>query len=186
MVGAVARAGRRHPKARSIGRVGRTFGGAYLLQRGLFLPDELASVMGREEAREGLERLRIVALMDRVIEPDPSTDFGRVAALEASLYMRNQLLRDADWASMAHSVEVRTPLVDASLLRQIAPLLLELGSSGKAVLAAVLPVWLRDRPKGGFIVPMRQWADLPADGTTTRLRSWALRLFRMLVAHPTA
>ena len=45
--------------------------------------------------------------------------------------MRNQLLRDADWASMAHSVEVRTPLVDASLLRQLAPLLLEYGAACK-------------------------------------------------------
>ena len=36
--------------------------------------------------------------------------------LESSLYMRNQLLRDTDWASMAHSLEVRVPLVDVELL----------------------------------------------------------------------
>lgn len=184
LIGLIARAGRRHPKARSIGRVGRTFGGAYLLQRGLYLPDELPSVMGSELAHEGLKQLRVLELMDGMIDPDPGTNFGRVATLEASLYMRNQLLRDADWASMAHSVEVRTPLVDAALLRQIAPLLLELGRSGKAVLGAVLPGWLRDRPKRGFVVPMRQWMDLPADGTTTRQRSWARRVFEMLHGSP--
>ena len=32
--------------------------------------------------------------------------------------MRNQLLRDTDWASMAHSLEVRVPLVDAVLLEK--------------------------------------------------------------------
>jgi len=31
--------------------------------------------------------------------------------------MRNQLLRDADWAGMAHSVEILVPLVDIELLR---------------------------------------------------------------------
>ena len=40
--------------------------------------------------------------------------------LESSLYMRNQLLRDTDWASMAHSLEVRVPLVDSKLLSQFA------------------------------------------------------------------
>jgi asparagine synthase (glutamine-hydrolysing) len=93
--------------------------------------------------------------------------------MEASLYMRNQLLRDADWASMAHSVEVRTPLVDVALLRQIAPLLLECRHDCKELLAGVLPPWLRNREKTGFFVPMRQWMDLPSDGTSTRMRSWA-------------
>jgi asparagine synthase (glutamine-hydrolysing) len=35
--------------------------------------------------------------------------------------MRNQLLRDADWAGMAHGIEIRVPLVDLTLLRAIAP-----------------------------------------------------------------
>ena len=35
--------------------------------------------------------------------------------------MSNQLLRDSDWASMYHSVELRTPLVDSQLLHNVAP-----------------------------------------------------------------
>ena len=35
--------------------------------------------------------------------------------------MSNQLLRDSDWASMYHSVELRTPLVDSQLLHDVAP-----------------------------------------------------------------
>jgi asparagine synthase (glutamine-hydrolysing) len=167
----------RHPKARHLAGLGRTLGGAYLLQRGLFLPDELPSILGPVAAEEGLQRLRILDLIGDASEPDPQTDFGRVATLEASLYMRNQLLRDADWASMAHSVEVRTPLVDFALLRQVAPTLLENGSQSKQVLASVLPPWLRDRRKTGFFVPMTQWLDLPSDGTTTRMRSWARIVF---------
>ena len=170
---------RRHPKARLISEYGRTYAGAYLLQRGLFLPDELPSILGEDVAREGLERLQPLSLIERALAPDPETPFGRVAAMEASLYMRNQLLRDADWASMAHSVEVRTPLVDAYLLRQLAHMLPQ--QRDKSALAANLPGYLRNRAKTGFFVPMKEWLDLPEDGTSTRMRSWARRVFRETV-----
>jgi asparagine synthase (glutamine-hydrolysing) len=166
----------RHPKAKLIPRYGNTWAGAWFLQRGLFMPDELPALLGENDAREGLERLALFDRIDESITPDPGTPFGRVAAMEASLYMRNQLLRDSDWASMAHSVEVRTPLVDAALLRQLASTLLE--CRDKSTLAAPLPDWLRDRKKTGFFVPMRDWMDLPDDGTPTRMRSWALRVRR--------
>jgi asparagine synthase (glutamine-hydrolysing) len=177
VVSSVASVVSHHPKAAFVGRFGRTYGGAYLLQRGLFLPDELPAILGTEAAREGLHHLRILDLIDRAMTPDPETAFGRVATLEASLYMRNQLLRDADWASMAHSVEVRPPLVDAALLRQIAPLLLERGRECKGALAAMLPGWVRARRKSGFFVPMREWTGLPDDATTTRMRGWARTVF---------
>src|SRR5213076_2656741 len=67
--------------------------------------------------------------------PDPGNAYARVAALESSLYLRNQLLRDMDWASMAHSLEVRVPLVDAHLLRTLAPLLVSRRERGKQLLA---------------------------------------------------
>ena len=51
----------------------------------------------------------------------PLGDFDRVAALETSLYMRNQLLRDADWAGMAHSIEIRVPYVDPFFLAALPP-----------------------------------------------------------------
>jgi len=166
---------RRHPKARLIPQYARSYAGAYFLQRGLFLPDELPSILGDDVAREGISRLQMLDVFERAITPDPETPFGRVAALEASLYMRNQLLRDADWASMAHSVEVRTPLVDAYLLRQLAPTVLR--QRGKAALGANLPDYLRHRDKTGFFVPMKEWMDLPPDGTSTRMRSWARRVW---------
>jgi asparagine synthase (glutamine-hydrolysing) len=167
----------RNPKARAVARYGRSWAGAYLLMRGLFLPDDLPSLMGAEAAEEGLRRLSMIEHIAAVVDPDPGTPFGRVAALEASLYMRNQLLRDTDWASMAHSLEVRTPLVDATLLRQIAPLLLVEKERSKQHFANSprnpLPDWLSGRRKTGFAVPLTEWMNLPPDGTTTRMRSWA-------------
>jgi asparagine synthase (glutamine-hydrolysing) len=169
-----------NPKAAEIAD-GESFGRAYLIQRGLFMPRELAGVMGEDAAREGLERLHMPERVESVLDPDPGTPFGRTATLEASLYMRNQLLRDTDWASMAHSLEVRTPLVDAWLLRQIAPVLIAHGSEAKQYLARSaeppLPDWLASRPKRGFVTPLKEWMDLPPDGTSTRMRSWARVVF---------
>ncbi|HEY0370834.1 MAG TPA: asparagine synthase (glutamine-hydrolyzing), partial [Thermoanaerobaculia bacterium] len=53
----------RHPKAKLIGSMGGTYAGAYLLQRGLFLDHELPALLGETMAREGIEQL---ALMDVV------------------------------------------------------------------------------------------------------------------------
>jgi asparagine synthase (glutamine-hydrolysing) len=63
---------------------------------------------------------------------------------------------------MAHSLEVRVPLVDAFLLRKIAPAILANGArNGKELLAASprqqLPAAILQRKKSGFTVPIRKW-----------------------------
>ena len=104
------------PKVAGLVEFGGSYPGAYLLRRGIFMPWELPEVLGPDLAREGLERLDPINHIACTLAPDPVQPFARVATLESSLYMRNQLLRDTDWASMAHSLEVRVPLVDAVLL----------------------------------------------------------------------
>ncbi len=111
---------RRNPKLFSLVEYGGSYPGAYFLRRGLFLPHELPLLLGSELAREGLESLDLFGLLRGAMTPDPGDPLRRVCALESGLYLRNQLLRDADWAGMAHSVEIRTPLVDSELLRAFA------------------------------------------------------------------
>jgi asparagine synthase (glutamine-hydrolysing) len=88
--------------------------------------------------------------------------FAQVAYLEASRYMRNQLLRDTDWASMAHSLEVRVPLVDVALTQALMPardVIQRIG--GKRLLGAAprlaLPENIVQRPKTGFTTPVPGW-----------------------------
>ena len=78
--------------------------------------------------------------------------------------MCNQLLRDTDWASMAHSLEVRVPLVDAVLLEKFAGLRLGIGQRNiKSLLAEApnrpVPAGAMQRPKTGFGVPVAKWID---------------------------
>lgn len=152
------------PKAAAFLKYAGSYEGAYLLRRGLFLPGELNSLLPHDLLKEGLRRLRPLRHIRSVLDPMPPLAFGRVAALESSLYMRNQLLRDTDWASMAHSIEVRVPLVDATLLQQLAPLLPMDGELGaKHVLARSpqlpLPEAVIARRKTGFSTPVAQWLE---------------------------
>ena len=145
------------------------------------MPWELIEVLDRETVREGLRRLKLLKLVEAELTPRPNSSFAKVAILEASLYMRNQLLRDTDWASMAHGLEVRVPLVDATLLRAIAPLSLGRQTiAGKMNLAqspmTPLPAAVAIRDKTGFTTPVASWLQFSADGDMRACRHLLLRI----------
>jgi asparagine synthase (glutamine-hydrolysing) len=128
----------------------------------LFLPHELSEMMDRDFAREGLRRLPPLRRLSASLTPDPGSSIARICILESAHYMRNQLLRDADWAGMAHGVEIRVPLVDMTLLKSLAPVTAGLArGAGKAALARApslaLPQEIVARSKSGFGLPAGAW-----------------------------
>jgi len=170
------------PKYASLLEYGGTFEGAYLLRRALFMPWEIDQILDPITVKAGLDELRT---LPRLADTDAGMrdDHARVAALELSWYMRNQLLRDADWAGMAHSVEVRVPLMDVNLFRTIAPWMASGKPPGKEDAAAasrpVLGAAITRRPKSGFSIPVSQWTpgrprSHPA--VSRGLRGWAKRV----------
>jgi asparagine synthase (glutamine-hydrolysing) len=162
-----------NPKYAGLARYGGTYRGAYLIERGVVKPWELHHVLDREIAGAGLERL---AKQGDELGDAPLSGFAKVSILESSRYMRNQLLRDADWAGMAHSLEIRVPLVDAVLTERLAGL----AATGRfhfdksALLKALpkgLPAAAAGRPKTGFTVPLWQWLrKSPTTDTWKRVR----------------
>jgi len=164
---------RTRPKTLGILEYSDTWAGAYLLRRGLFLPTELAEVMDPEIAREGMRRLNPLGRLGAYLIPDPGSDVGRICVLESAHYMRNQLLRDADWAGMAHSLEIRVPLVDFVLLRAAAPVIPSIApGAGKVALAGApttpLPDEIVMRAKSGFGVPTGAWINAVSDDASGR------------------
>ena len=151
-----------NPKYAGLLRYGGTYRGAYMIERGVVKPWELRHVLDRDVAGVGLERL--AELHDELAAAsDPAANgFVKVLILESSRYLRNQLLRDSDWAGMAHSLEIRVPLVDAMLTERVAGL----AATGRfqfnkaAMLQTLrngLPCDAMSRPKTGFTVPLWQW-----------------------------
>ncbi|HEX3526673.1 MAG TPA: asparagine synthase (glutamine-hydrolyzing) [Thermoanaerobaculia bacterium] len=171
------------PKLRGLLRYGTTLAGAYYLRRGLFLPEELPGLIGRERAAEGLAAYDPVADAAAALEGLPAGDdpWLAVHALETARYMRNQLLRDSDWASMDHSVELRVPLVDPWLRSHLAAHGFEPARGhGKAALvklaAPELPAALWSRPKTGFYIPVMEWLEPGPGGRSRSLGSQSRRL----------
>jgi asparagine synthase (glutamine-hydrolysing) len=165
-----------NPKAAGMLELGGTVAGAYLLRRGLFMPWELNKVLEPNVVEQGLCRLAPLLRVSDALAAGPRAWHAKVATLESSLYMRNQLLRDTDWASMAHSMEVRVPLVDCKLLESIAKIdIAQFGGSGKRALAIApkdpLPHSVVTRAKTGFTTPIGKWMRAHTESCNVREQS---------------
>lgn len=95
-----------------------------------------------------------------------------ISCLELSGYMANMLLRDTDVMSMAHSLEVRVPLIDHKLVEFVASLpgeskLKDVRLPKPLLVEAMgddFPDQIARRPKMGFTLPFEQWMRGPLKG----------------------
>ncbi|MEY2561760.1 MAG: hypothetical protein QOG51_2175 [Verrucomicrobiota bacterium] len=95
-------------------------------------------------------------------------DFARISWAELTGYMRRMLLRDADQMSMAVSLEMRVPFLDHELVEYVLGLPAAVkkryrGIKGLLVEACrdLLPPSVYERPKAGFVLPMKHWMSGP-------------------------
>jgi asparagine synthase (glutamine-hydrolysing) len=89
-------------------------------------------------------------------------------------------LRDSDWAVMAHSLEIRVPLVDWQLAKTPSPSLSTLvPGAGKDALALSpslpLPETIRLNAKTGFGVPTGNWMTHATGSANLSTKSQASR-----------
>lgn len=156
-----------HPKLAGLISMSGRYSDAYMLRRGLFMPWEIAELFAGHAGTKVREALRRHREAVQAVSAVPQTAYGKIAALEMAFYLRNQLLRDADWASMAHGVEVRVPLVDHILLERVMPLLVMANvQCRKRLLAQApstpLPQTIMERSKTGFSIPVGALSRLTA------------------------
>lgn len=138
--------------------------GLYLLFRGFFGADSACELLDMDE-RE----------LDRILEDQFATlrsrsdgrdwDINRIHFLELKRYLHDQLLRDSDVFSMAHSLELRVPYLDHVVVEECAkirareklspsvnkPLLVEAAGRHPVLQEAA------GRKKRGFTFPFARW-----------------------------
>lgn len=171
------------PKYAGLLEYGGTPGGAYLLRRGMFMPWELPDILDAEMVRNGWQELETILRLNETTESIKS-NYLQISALEMKWYMRNQLLRDTDWASMAHSLEIRVPLLDIPLFCMVSsmynnkrfPCKLDMAQAARPN----LPAKVLSRPKTGFFIPVREWltADSDLEQDERGLRGWAKVVYK--------
>jgi asparagine synthase (glutamine-hydrolysing) len=124
--------------------------------RGQMFSDTFRRELGGYHAREVFDRHAATAGTD-----DP---LALIQYLDLKTYLVGDINTKVDRASMAHSLEVREPLMDHPLVEWLATLPIDLkirGQEGKVLLKkAMEPLLPNDvlyRPKMGFSVPLAQW-----------------------------
>jgi asparagine synthase (glutamine-hydrolysing) len=135
----------------------------YFLARMLFGPAEREALFSAPDYPASQEFLNRV-LQESVTESRSLDPVNRVSYLESHFYMRNTLLRDSDFMSMAHGLELRVPFLDRALVEACFRIpgarKLE-GNLPKSLLLASLGVELPreivNRPKRGFTLPFERW-----------------------------
>jgi asparagine synthase (glutamine-hydrolysing) len=126
--------------------------GLYLAVRGFFAPAQVCRLLNMEESQLNavLESYR------ELVKPDSA-----FCDVEAGRYMHDQLLRDTDVFSMAHSIEVRVPYLDHEVTAVAAQARRRPGAVNKPALVEAigdeLVSSLAGEKKRGFTFPFASW-----------------------------
>jgi asparagine synthase (glutamine-hydrolysing) len=154
----------------------------YLGIRGLFSPKETAKILDADlsEVNKFLNEVLITQLPNYPITQLPPVNL--LSYLELKFYLQNQLLKDTDFMSMYHSVEVRVPFLDHPLVEYLSGLPPELKFNIRksdlpnidanlrrsdflklnkpllvSAIADLLPQEILFRKKMGFTFPFEKW-----------------------------
>ena len=131
--------------------------------RGFFAPEQVGRLLGLTTT----EINRVVEEAIAEVHPPGANGFFRPAGLnyiEVKRYLHDQLLRDTDVFSMAHSIEVRVPFLDHEVVEYAAGLpdsmKLAAGTNKPVLVRAVADDAVAQagaRRKMGFTFPMDKW-----------------------------
>jgi asparagine synthase (glutamine-hydrolysing) len=141
--------------------------GLYLALRGFFAPQQVRALLNANDS----EVNRVAGEYLSAFRPSSANGVASAPVfrhLEMQRYLHDQLLRDTDVFSMAHSIEVRVPYLDHVLVEQVAK---AAASRGPALNGGNKPLLTRAvgdpvvfdaarRPKQGFSFPFQKWMKL--------------------------
>jgi asparagine synthase (glutamine-hydrolysing) len=122
----------------------------------LYTPEFLAELPGERTSP---------ALIGRAWDDSDATDLTeQMLATDVETYLPGDLLVKMDIATMAHSLEVRSPFLDHVFMEEVASMPAQAklpGREPKHLLKEAIRPWVPDsvidRPKMGFAVPLADW-----------------------------
>jgi len=160
--------GRHLPKVLRIGTIldnlALDAAGAYYADLSFLKPPDVRTLMGRTPDRDPASSPVYAAVTD-AYRRCPSRDaVQRAGYADLKIYLPNDPLVKVDRMSMAHSLEVRCPLLDRRVVElafRIPAAQKQQGRTGKALLRKLarrrLPGRLWELPKRGFTAPISEW-----------------------------
>lgn len=133
------------------------------------MPDRVRAQLFSDKFRRDLQGYRAIEVMQEHAANAPTDDpLSLVQYLDFKTYLPGDILTKVDRASMAHSLEVRVPLLDHKFVEWVSglPSSLKLkGGEGKHIFKQSLKPYLSDdilyRKKMGFSIPLSAWLRGP-------------------------
>jgi len=162
----------------------------YLPNRALFSPNEISEIL----------KIDISRVYSLITDLYNTYHFSNISELEdqmsfyeLNMYMKNQLLRDADVFGMVNSLEIRVPFLDKELtnyLLKVAPKE-KFGKYNKILLIDavrnIVPEDIINRKKVGFELPFESWFERNMDifkinnAITIRYRKQRYKFFALQI-----
>lgn len=93
------------------------------------------------------------------IDLSENSDLSNIKIFEISNYVKNQLLKDSDWASMSNAVELRVPLLEKKIINfaLFDPYISKLKKKNVIQFDNNVSKLLYSRAKTGFTTPLEKW-----------------------------
>ena len=140
-------------------KYGKSVDKAFLLQRSLFLPEEIQEILLSKQNQLNINQLNIFNTIEDDVKGFENLRVS-ILYLEIKYYLCAKLLKDIDWTSMSNSIEMRTPLVDWTFFKKIIPLIKSNIEVDKKDLfncySKKLPAEISNRKKTGFSIPHKK------------------------------
>lgn len=136
----------------------------YIFARSLFLKDEIKDV-AEKQLNFFIDKEINYAEIQYLNELEEKLFEKKISFFESNIYMKNQLLRDSDWSSMANSIELRVPFANSEVINFFSNLKNNKKSREKILSKINYDVYklIRKKPKTGFSVPVEIFLDKQKD-----------------------
>ncbi len=126
---------------------------------------EQRNALFSDSMKSELQGYRVNEVFDRHARQSPTDDpLGLIQYIDMKTYLVGDILTKVDRASMAHSLEVRVPLLDHEFVEWVSGIPSDIklkGQEGKYVLKSALEPYLSNdilyRKKMGFSIPVAKW-----------------------------
>jgi asparagine synthase (glutamine-hydrolysing) len=137
---------------------------AYFHTMSCFTP-EMKHLLYKPHLRKGLNGYAPFSVMKEYFDRTEGWDpLSRIQYVDIKTYLVDDILTKVDRTSMAHSLEVRVPILDHEVMEYVASIPAQyklLAGEGKHIfkkaLEDLIPAKILNRPKMGFSIPLARW-----------------------------
>jgi asparagine synthase (glutamine-hydrolysing) len=150
---------------RFLSNLSRTFEQAYFRDMSFYFLPEMKEKLYRSEFKSAVKDFNALDILGDHFKVNQNPDItSRVQYVDIKTYLPEDILVKVDRMSMAHSLEVRAPILDHKLIEYVGSLPSNLKLKGrkskyifKKMLEDRLPPGILYRRKQGFSIPLASW-----------------------------